>query len=228
MGWACGRREQCRRVFRRRPHAFRGAGPVAAGLRASPVSSAHFVSLATNGTLRGPHGGIVLARAGFASVIDRAAGGANRDLVGLATKAVVLNEALADSFRAYQWLMLDNAGAMADVLRERGFEAVSGDSGQLVVSDGPPVHVSRSLEQLASAHMFADLCRTYCPDADRSVATGIGVAAAALTARGLTTEESAYVAHVIADVLHAPLQDDIVRRARDEGQELCRQFPVAR
>lgn len=203
------------------------AGPVAAGMRRSPVPCAHFVSMATNGTLRGPRGGLVLAQARFASLVKRAVGAGDGNLVALATKAVALNEALAEPFRAYQRRMLDNATAMAAVLAERGFATDSRDSGQIVVGAGAPQgSAAGALARLASAHVLADQCRAYRPDADQTVDAGIGVGAAALTARGLTGDESAYVAHLIADVLDAPQREDIVERARGEVQELCRQFPV--
>jgi glycine hydroxymethyltransferase len=190
------------------------------------VPCAHFVSMATNGTLRGPRGGLVLAQARFAPLVERAAAVGCGNLVALAAKAVALHEALAEPFRAYQRRMLDNASAMAAVLVERGFATNSRESGQIVVGD-EALHgaAAEALARLASVHVLADLCRVYRPDADQTVDAGIGVGTAALTTRGLTGEESAYLAHLIADMLDVPQREDILERARGEVQELCRQFP---
>ncbi|PCE21681.1 hypothetical protein [Burkholderia ubonensis] len=203
------------------------AGPVAAGILQSPVPCADFVSMATNGTLRGPRGGLVLAQARFEPLVERACAAGDGNLVALATKAVALHEALAEPFGAYQRRMLDNVHAMSAVLVERGFMTDSRESGQIVVGGlAPRGSAADALERLASAHVLADRYRIYRPDEDQTVDAGIGVGAAALTARGLTAEDSAYVAHLIADVLDAPQRDDIVERARGEVHELCRQFPV--
>jgi glycine hydroxymethyltransferase len=203
------------------------AGPVAAGILQSPAPHADFVSMATNGTLRGPRGGLVLAAARFEPHVERALVVGNGNLVAFAAKAVALHEAFTEPFRRYQRQMLDNVRAMSAVLAERGFATDSRESGQIVVAGvGPPGSASVVLERLAAAHVFADRYRLYRPDEDQVVDAGIGVGVAALTARGLTTGDSAYVAHVIADLLDAPQRDGIVERARDEVHELCRQFPV--
>lgn len=203
------------------------AGPVAAGILQSPVPYADFVSMATNGTLRGPRGGLVLARAGFDAHVERALGAGSGNLVVLAAKAVALHEAFAEPFRRYQRQMLDNVCAMSAALVERGFMTDSHESGQIVVGDlGPPGSAAAALERLAAAHVLADRYRLYRPDEDRIVDAGIGVGVAALTARGLTTGDSAYVGNLIADVLDAPQRGEIVKRARDEVHELCKQFPV--
>ncbi|WP_159069008.1 hypothetical protein [Burkholderia metallica] len=203
------------------------AGPVAAGILQSPVPYADFVSMATNGTLRGPRGGLVLAQARFEPHVERALVVGNDTLVALAAKAVALHEAFAEPFRRYQRQMLDNVRAMSAVLVERGFRTDSRESGQIVVGGlGPAGGASAALERLAAAHVLADRYRLYRPDEDQIVDAGIGVGVAALTARGLTTRDAAHVAHLIADVLGAPQRDEIVERARDEVHELCRQFPV--
>src|SRR5882762_3677313 len=105
------------------------SGLVAGGAHPSPIPHAEIVTSTTHKTLRGPRGGVILARADFAERVDKSVfpglqGGPLMHVI--AAKAVCFGEALTDGFRAYQQRVVDNARTLASALTERGFDLVSG------------------------------------------------------------------------------------------------------
>ena len=204
------------------------AGPVAAGLRPSPVPFAQFVTLATNGTLRGPRGGLVLANGTYAALLERVIRCGDDSLSAMATKAVALREAQDESFHEYQRQVLANADAVSAVLSQRGFVAHSRESWQVRIErDGESGTSAHWQMLLASGRVVADSWRAYRPDLDRVTECGVGVALAALTARGFTAGEAEQAAHLVADILDTQQRqhEKVLDRTRASVQELCRQFP---
>ncbi|HEY8518731.1 MAG TPA: serine hydroxymethyltransferase [Gammaproteobacteria bacterium] len=207
------------------------AGLVAAGLYPNPVPVADVTTSTTHKTLRGPRGGLILAReAGpFAERLDAALypgtqGGPLMHVI--AAKAVAFEEALRPEFAAYQRRVVDNARRLAARLAARGLTIVSGgtDNHMLLVDLGPlgwsGAEAERALER---AHIAVN--RFGLPG-DSGEPRGLRLGTPAVTTRGLGPAEIEQAADWVADVVEARGADRVVERVRDGVLDLCRRFPV--
>jgi glycine hydroxymethyltransferase len=208
------------------------AGLVAAGVYPTPVGIADFVTTTTHKTLRGPRGGLILAKAEHEKILNSAIfpslqGGPLMHVI--AAKAVALKEAMSADFRHYQEQVLANARVMARVLQERGLRIVSGgtDSHVFLVDLRAMKITGKDAEAaLGSAHITVNKNAIPNDPEKPFVTSGIRIGSPAMTTRGFAEIEAEQLANLIADVLEAP-QDAAVRdRVASAVKALCRRFPV--
>ena len=208
------------------------AGLIAAGFYPSPVGIADFVTTTTHKTLRGPRGGLILARAEHEKALNSAIfpclqGGPLMHVI--AAKAVAFKEAMSKEFKAYQGLVIDNARVMTKVLQERGVRIVSGrtDSHVFLVDLQPKNLTGKDAEAaLGRAHITVN--KNAIPNDPQKpfVTSGIRIGSPAMTTRGFKELESEKLAHLIADVLDAPNNDVEIERVAGHVKLLCAKFPV--
>jgi glycine hydroxymethyltransferase len=208
------------------------AGLIAAGLYPSPIGVAHFVTSTTHKTLRGPRGGLILAGAEHAKLINSAVfpglqGGPLMHVI--AAKAVAFKEALTREFRVYQERVLENSRVLATVLQDRGLRIVSGgtDSHMFLV-DLRPKHITGKDAEAALGRAQITVNKNAIPDDPEkpAVTSGIRLGSPAITTRGFTEIECEELGHLIADVLEAPTDAATIARASSAAKALTARFPV--
>jgi glycine hydroxymethyltransferase len=210
------------------------AGLIAARLYPDPVPVADFVTGTTHKTLRGPRGGLLLARAVHEKVLDSTIfpglqGGPLMHVI--AAKAAALGEALDPAFRTYQQSVLENARAMAATLAQRGLRIVSGGTDcHMFLLDLRSKRITGRDAEAALGRARITLNKNAIPnDPEKpAVSSGVRVGTAAITTRGFGRAEAHAVAHLVADVLEAPEDAGRIARAAREAGRLCAAFPVYR
>jgi glycine hydroxymethyltransferase len=208
------------------------AGLVAAGLYPTPVGIADFVTTTTHKTLRGPRGGVVLAKAEHEKALNSAIfpslqGGPLEHVI--AAKAVSFQEALQPAFKDYQRQVLANAQAMATQLVKRGVRIVSGrtESHLFLVDLRAKKATGKDAEAaLGSAHITVNKNAIPNDPEKPFVTSGIRVGSPAMTTRGFKDAESVQVADFIADVLDAKGDAATLARVAEGVKALCAKFPV--
>ena len=210
------------------------AGLVAAGLYPNPVPIADVVTTTTHKTLRGPRGGLILAKANDAItkklnslVFPGTQGGPLMHVI--AAKAVAFREALQPEFKAYQQQVLNNARAMAERLVARGFDIVSGgtDNHLFLVNLGARAMTGKEADAaLGRANITVN--KNAVPNDPRPpmVTSGLRIGTPAATTRGFREAEVRQIADWIADVIDANGADETVQRVQAQALALCRRFPV--
>ena len=208
------------------------AGLIAAGVYPSPVGIADFVTTTTHKTLRGPRGGLILAAAEHAKVLNAAIfpGSQGGPLMHvIAAKAVAFKEALSPGFKEYQTQVVANAQAMAAQLQQRGCRIVSGRTDcHLFLVDLTAKHVTGkdAEEALGRAHITINKNSIPNDPQKPAVTSGIRLGSPAITTRGFGLAESRELANLIADVLEAPHDDKVIERTGAAAKALCARFPV--
>jgi glycine hydroxymethyltransferase len=210
------------------------AGLVAAGLYPNPIPFADVVTTTTHKTLRGPRGGLILARANpeiekklNSAVFPGSQGGPLMHVI--AAKAVCFKEALEPGFKAYQQQVIDNARTMADVFVGRGFEVVSGgtDNHLMLISLVKQGLTGKAADAaLGAAHITVN--KNAVPNDPQSpfVTSGIRIGTPAVTSRGFKQGECRELAGWICDILDALDNTDVSERVRGQVSDLCATFPV--
>ncbi|WP_018992450.1 serine hydroxymethyltransferase [Aromatoleum toluclasticum] len=210
------------------------AGLVAAGLYPNPIPFADVVTTTTHKTLRGPRGGLILARANAelekklnAVVFPGIQGGPLMHVI--AAKAVALKEALQPEFRAYQQQVLKNARTMAGVFMERGYKIVSGGTDDhlfLVDLVAKGLTGKQADAALGAAHITVN--KNAVPNDPQSpfVTSGIRIGTPAITTRGLKEAEAKELTHWICDVLDHIDDQSVIAAVREKVSALCARFPV--
>ena len=210
------------------------AGLVAAGIYPSPIPHADVVTTTTHKTLRGPRGGLILARANpeiekklNSMIFPGTQGGPLMHVI--AAKAVALLEALQPDFKGYQQQVLNNARAMAGSLMKRGYRIVSGGTDNhlfLVDLIGRDITGKDADAALGRAHITVN--KNAVPNDPRPpfVTSGLRIGTPAATTRGFREAEVIDLAGWIADVLDANGGDTVVAQVRDKVEALCKKFPV--
>jgi len=210
------------------------AGLVAAGIYPNPVPIADVVTSTTHKTLRGPRGGIILAKANdeitrkFNSAIFPGSQGGPLMHV-IAAKAVAFKEAMEPEFVDYQKQVVKNAQAMAKVFMDRGYDVVSNgtENHLFLVSFIKAGLTGKDVEAaLGKAHITVN--KNSVPDDPQSpfVTSGIRVGTPALTTRGFNQQESADLAGWMCDVI-ANMQDDaVINEVKSKVAEICARLPV--
>jgi len=208
------------------------AGLIAAGVYPTPVGIADFVTSTTHKTLRGPRGGMILANAEFEKLLNAAVfpgwqGGPLMHVI--AAKAVAFGEALGKDFRHYQQRVLDNARVLSTVLQERGLRIVSGgtDSHLFLVDLRAKKITGKDAEALLSTVGITCNKNAIPNDPEKPfVTSGVRLGSPAITTRGFTELECEELAHLIADVLDSPADDNALRKVRASVHALTSKFPV--
>ena len=208
------------------------AGLVAAGVYPSPIGIADFVTSTTHKTLRGPRGGIILARSEHekalnSSIFPSIQGGPLEHVI--AAKAVAFQEALQTAFKEYQKQVLVNAQAMAAHLIRRGLRVASGrtESHMFLVDLRAKKTTGKDAEAaLGQAHITVNKNAIPNDPEKPFVTSGIRIGSPAMTTRGFGAAESVQVADFIADVLEAHGDAKTLARVGDSVNALCAKFPV--
>ncbi len=206
------------------------AGLVAAGLHQNPVPYADVVTTTTHKTLRGPRGGMILCKEEYAKAIDKAIfpgiqGGPLMHII--AAKAVAFKEALEPEFKEYQKQIVKNAARLADELKKRGFNLVSGGTdNHLMLIDLQNFGITgKQFEHdLDEVHITAN--KNAVPNDPQSpfITSGLRVGTPAVTSRGFKEAEMEKIAGWLYDVV----TDFESRKAAvtDEVLALCEKFPI--
>ncbi len=216
------------------------AGLVAAGEYPNPLPHAHVVTSTTHKTLRGPRGGIILARGqgeDFYKKLDSAVfpgiqGGPLMHLI--AAKAVAFKEALLPGFKTYQKQVVSNARAMASVLQKRGYKIVSGgtDNHMMLIDLSDKPYTGKEADA-ALSNACITTNKNSVPNDPRSafVTSGVRIGTPAVTTRGFGVPECEDLAGWLCDVLdalEAGTIDQMTKRVRERVVTLCRRYPVYR
>ena len=209
-------------------------GLVAAGVHPSPVGVADFVTGSTHKTIRAGRGGIVMCDAEHADDIDTAVfpGGQGGPLMhNVAGKAVGFKEALDPEFEDYAQRVIDNAGVLAETLRDHGLSLVSGGTdNHLVLADlresHPDLSGGDAEDALAAANIV--LNGNTVPGETRSPfdPSGIRAGTAALTTRGFDADAIREVGDLIYRVVDAAGDDDVIYEVGERVVELCEEHPL--
>jgi glycine hydroxymethyltransferase len=210
------------------------AGLVAAGVYPSPIPFADVVTSTTHKTLRGPRGGIILAKANEAIekklqslVFPGTQGGPLMHVI--AGKAVAFKEALEPEFKDYQVQVVKNAQAMAKAIMARGYKIVSGGTeNHLMLIDmiGREITGKDAEAALGAAHITVN--KNSVPNDPRSpfVTSGLRIGTPAVTTRGYKEPECTALANWICDVLDDHTNDAVLAGVRENVTKQCRLFPV--
>ena len=206
------------------------AGLVAGGAHQSPVPYADIVTTTTHKTLRGPRGGLILAREEYAKKLNSAVfpgtqGGPLEHVI--AAKAVCFKEAMDPSFKTYAYNVVSNAKIMADALLEEGFDLVTGGTdNHLMLADLRPMHITGKELQTRLDANHITLNKNAIPgDPEKpSVTSGVRVGTAAVTTRGLGAEEMKRIAHCIA--LTAKDFEGTADEVNATVADICQKFPL--
>jgi glycine hydroxymethyltransferase len=208
------------------------AGLVAAGVHPSPVPHADVVTMTTHKTLRGPRGGLIVCKEAWLKKINSAVfpGGQGGPFMHLiAAKAVALREAGEAAFKGYARAVVDNAATLARALGERDLRIVSGGTDNhlmLVDVSGLGLTGVQAESALGAVHVTCNKNLIPYDPQPPMKASGIRLGTAAVTSRGLRRAEILRLAGVIADVLRAPADEGVQRRARATVRELTEAFPI--
>jgi glycine hydroxymethyltransferase len=208
------------------------AGLVAAGFYPNPVGIADFVTSTTHKTLRGPRGGIIMAKPEYEKALNSAIfpqtqGGPLMHVI--AAKAVAFKEAATTEFKDYQEQVIDNARVMAKVLQRRGLRIVSGRTDcHMFLLDLQAKNITgkQAEESLGLAHITVN--KNAIPNDPQKpfVTSGIRIGSPAMTTRGFKEIEAEQLANLIADVLDAPTDSNVLTRVAQEAKMMCEKFPV--
>ena len=210
------------------------AGLVAAGLYPNPVPVADVVTTTTHKTLRGPRGGLILARRAeplgkkFNSLIFPGTQGGPLMHV-IAAKAVALQEALQPSFRRYQQQVIDNARCMAAVFQQRGYKVVSnGTDNHLFLVDLIEQGMTGKAADAALEAACITVNKNAVPNDPQSpfVTSGIRVGTPAVTSRGMKEAQMQSLAGWMCDILDSRGSDAVIDQVREKVSQLGAQFPV--
>ena len=212
------------------------AGLIAADLYPSPVQIADVTTSTTHKTLRGPRGGIILARANpeiekklNSMVFPGTQGGPLMHVI--AGKAVAFQEALQAEFRDYQRQVLTNARAMADTLQQRGYKIVSGGTDNhlfLVDLIGKPYTGKDADAALGAANITVN--KNSVPNDPQSpfVTSGIRIGTPAVTTRGFGEQEVRDLAGWMCDILDDIGNAGVIERVKKQVLDVCKRYPVYR
>jgi glycine hydroxymethyltransferase len=208
------------------------AGLVVTGNHPSPVPYADFVTTTTHKTLRGPRAGLVLCKEKFAKDLDRSVfpGVQGGPLVHIiAAKAVAFQEALSPEFKAYQTQIISNAKALAQAVGENGFRIVSGGTdNHLFMTDVFVKGITGKDGQniLEAANITVNKNTIPFDTQKPMVASGLRIGTPAVTTRGLREPEMKTIANLIARVLDAKGDPEVVTQVKARVKELCDRFPI--
>ena len=208
------------------------AGLVAAGLHNNPVEVADYVTSTSHKTLRGPRAGFVLTREENARKLDRSIfpgmqGGPLCHIV--AGKAVCFGEALEPSFRDYAQSVVDNAQVLAETLLAGGLRLASGGTdNHLMLADVTAVGLTGKIAEESLDRAGITVNKNMIPFDQRKPLdpSGVRIGTAALTTRGMGTDEMKRVAAWILEVLGAADDESVGEKVRGEIATFCTDFPV--
>ncbi len=212
------------------------AGLVAAGLYPNPVPIADVVTTTTHKTLRGPRGGLILAKQNdeLAKKLNSAvfpAGQGGPLMHVIAAKAICFKEALGEGYVEYQQQVIDNARKMAKTFQERGYNVVSGGTdNHLFLLDLIDKGITGKDADAALGRANITVNKNSVPNDPQSpfVTSGLRIGTPAITSRGFGLEEAAALTGWICDVLDDITNEQVIDDVRSKVLDLCEKNPVYR
>jgi len=211
------------------------AGLVAAGVYPNPLPHAHVVTSTTHKTLRGPRGGIIVAKNASEELIKKLQSIVFPGIQGgplmhvIAAKAVAFKEALEPSFKDYQAQVVKNAQAMANAITARGYKIVSGGTqNHLMLVDmiGKGITGKDAEAALGRAHITVNKNAVPNDPQKPFVTSGLRLGTPAVTTRGYKEADCVALANWICDVLDAPNDEKVIVGVRENVTKQCKLFPV--
>ncbi len=208
------------------------AGLVAAGVHPSPVPFADVVTSTTHKTLRGPRGGLILAKTDYSKKLNSEIfpgiqGGPLMHTI--AAKAVSFREAATESFRSYQKQIVKNAKALAARLLENGVELVSGGTdNHMMLADLRNLDITGKDAQEVLGRAGITVNKNSIPYETQSpaITSGVRIGTPAITTRGMKTPEMETIADLIVKVLKNPDNEKGIADVRADVYALCDAFPI--
>ncbi len=210
------------------------SGLIAAGVYPNPVPVADVCTSTTHKTLRGPRGGIIVARENEALtkkfnslVFPGTQGGPLMHVI--AGKAVAFKEALEPAFTTYQQQVVANAKALAEGLMARGYNIVSGGTdNHLMLVDLIAKGITGKAADAALGRANITVNKNAVPNDPQSpfVTSGIRVGTPAITTRGFKEDECRELAGLMADVMDNIDDEAVINAVKDKVLAICQRFPV--
>lgn len=210
------------------------AGLIAVGLYPSPVQIADVTTTTTHKTLRGPRGGLILAKSNpeiekklNSLVFPGTQGGPLMHVI--AAKAVAFKEAMEPEFKVYQQQVKDNAQAMAQVFIDRGYDVVSGgtDDHLFLVSFIQAGLTGKDVDAwLGAANITVNMNAVPNDPQSPFVTSGIRVGTPALTTRGVGEAEAVELAGWMCDIIDSRGDQATIDRVKGQALDLCSRHPV--
>lgn len=210
------------------------AGLVAAGLYPSSVNIADVTTSTTHKTLRGPRGGLILAKSNSdlekklnSAVFPGGQGGPLMHVI--AAKAVSFLEALQPDFKTYQQQVLNNARLMAKVVIERGYKVVSGGTdNHLFLIDLIDKNITGKDAEVALGKAYITANKNAVPNDPQTpfITSGLRIGTPAITTRGFKEKETEMLTHWLCDILDDLQNEKQIKHIREKVLELCESFPV--
>ncbi|BBO76422.1 serine hydroxymethyltransferase [Desulfosarcina widdelii] len=208
------------------------AGLVAAGVHPSPIPHCDVVTSTTHKTLRGPRGGLILAREACGKKIDSQVfpgiqGGPLMHVI--AAKAVALKEAQGAPFKQYQKNIVANAAALAETLKERGLDLVSGGTdNHMMLINLTRLDITGKDAEAALGRAGITVNKNAIPYETRGpkITSGVRLGTPFVTSRGMMAGEMKVIGGMIDDVLRDCGNETLIAKTRDRVRQLCEEFPL--
>ncbi len=214
------------------------AGLIAAGLYPNPVQIADVTTSTTHKTLRGPRGGIILAKSNpdlekklNSAIFPGTQGGPLMHVI--AAKAVAFLEAQEDGFKGYQAQVISNARAMANVVIQRGYKVVSGGTdNHLFLWDLIDKGLTGKDVEAALGEANITVNKNAVPNDPQSpfVTSGIRIGTPAMTTRGFNEEDARALANWMCDIVDSMkgsnADDTVITKVREQVRDICTRLPV--
>jgi len=208
------------------------AGLVAAGLHPSPIPFSDVITSTTHKTLRGPRGGLILARTDYSTRLNKEIfpgiqGGPLMHVI--AAKAVAFKEALRESFKTYQKDTVKNARALAGHLMDSGIKLISdGTDNHLMIVDLRNLKITGKDAEDALGRAGITVNKNSIPfdTLNPTLTSGIRIGTPAITTRGMKAPEMETIAKLIVNVLYNHTDDNIIATTKKKVFELCEAFPL--
>ncbi|OEU61713.1 MAG: serine hydroxymethyltransferase [Desulfobacterales bacterium PC51MH44] len=208
------------------------AGLVAAGLHPSPIPFADVITSTTHKTLRGPRGGLILARTDYGAKLNKEIfpgiqGGPLMHVI--AAKAVAFKEALGEPFKTYQKDIIKNAKALANYLLNDGIKLVSdGTDNHMMIIDLRNLRLTGKDAEDVLGRAGITVNKNFIPfeKLSPSVTSGIRIGTPAITTRGMQVPEMQTIARFIVGVLQNHKNESIIINTEKKVRELCEAFPL--
>jgi glycine hydroxymethyltransferase len=208
------------------------AGLVAVGFHPSPVPYADFVTTTTHKTLKGPRGGMIMCKEGYAKAVDKMVfpGIQGGPLVHvIAAKAVALKEAMSREFKDHQAMVIKNAKKLSEDLINRGFKIVSGgtDNHMMLVDLTNKGITGRDAEE-ALGRAGITVNKNVVPYDERppTITSGIRLGTPCITTRGMGEAEMTEIADIISSVIQSRNDIEVIRNLAKRVKVLCDSFPL--
>ena len=208
------------------------AGLIAADVHPSPIPFADVVTSTTHKTLRGPRGGLILAKEDYGIKLNREIfpgiqGGPLMHII--AAKAIAFKEALAESFKIYQINVVKNAKTLAQHLMKEDVRLISdGTDNHMILANLQNFNITGKDAEEALGRAGITVNKNSIPFEKLSpfITSGIRIGTPVTTSRGMKEPEMEVIAKLIVDVLKKPNDNNLIVRTRKKVLELCDAFPI--